>query len=702
MNFLNPTLLAALAPFVALPLVIHLFNRRFPLTLAFPDIERLRRAMSERSRLARWRHWVMTLLRTLAVAAALLAFLKPVQPRFGSDPAPRSDASGGRRVLLLVDRSLSLQHSGSGTSAARTLVAEAGKILSSLGGNDRVNVVLAGVRPQALLPEFSVRHEEVRAALAALPPSYERADVPQALALAGSLLQGAGGAPEIFVLSDFQRSNWVEAGFRALPQGGRVFFVDVTDGRPRPNRALLSVAPSTTRVSAGERVRVEVSAGNFTAAPVTLPVEAIVSGSLSAQGEIRAAPWSTGRTVIELPAPGEGLHAVRVRLPSDDLPADDERHFTLEVRRRQDVLVLCDQPASAAARLIASALDPWEDHSGPFAPRIVSTREVTAAQLAAASRLVLTGVNAFEAAMASQIAAFVEHGGGVVWFLDGAFDAGNLLAVEGAAGQNTMPFHLAGRLSTENLPGGVQKIARGDFQSRFLRLFRGTNRQALGLLDFYAIQRAVATGQGTVLLSYSDGTPALATAEIGLGTALLCNFSVDETTGNLARQRLFPAWMHDLVRHLSPEDPAEQTPEVGSTLTADVWQKDAAAQPVTGPDGQPVSVQSAVDGPRATLSLAAARPGIYSLRAAEGLAWAQAVNVSAEEADLRSIDTAELSSRAALATAGEGHFVKGADDYAELATGRPLFHWFVLALAALLALEMLLFRPFQRLAGHAS
>src|SRR6187551_3124321 len=101
MSFLNPGLFAVLVPFLALPLLIHLFNRRFPHSIPFPDIERLKKSLAERSKLARWRHVIMTVLRTLIVALALLAFLKPVLPKFGSDSA--GIKGGGRRVLLVVD-----------------------------------------------------------------------------------------------------------------------------------------------------------------------------------------------------------------------------------------------------------------------------------------------------------------------------------------------------------------------------------------------------------------------------------------------------------------------------------------------------------------------------------------------------------------------------------------------------------------------
>jgi hypothetical protein len=46
MNFLNPGILATLLPLLALPLIIHLFNRHFPHAIRFPNIDRIKKGLS--------------------------------------------------------------------------------------------------------------------------------------------------------------------------------------------------------------------------------------------------------------------------------------------------------------------------------------------------------------------------------------------------------------------------------------------------------------------------------------------------------------------------------------------------------------------------------------------------------------------------------------------------------------------------------
>ena len=702
MNFLQPGLWAALAPLVALPFVIHLLNRRLPVKILFPDIERIVRSLAGRSSVAKWRHLFMMILRTVAVLLILLAFLRPVRPRLGSDLSAAGPA-GGRRVLLIADRSLSMEHhGGTQTSAAKRLLIEAGKILATLKSEDTVNAILASRQSEALLPGFTSATEQVQTALAALPPSMERADPAKAFALAATMLGESPAGFEVYILSDFQRSGWADTTFGSIPEGVRLFFVDASGGeRERPNTALLRVTPSAGTVSAREPVRLDITAANYTPAPVTLPLEAVIDGRLATPGEVRIEPWSTARTTLEIAAPGEGIHRVEVRSPDDALPADNHRWLRLDVREREEVLVLCDDAtADSGAKFVMAALDPYEGKTGPFNVRQAKSNEVTPEQIGSASRIVLTGSARLPDNTLQRLIAFTEQGGGVLWFLDGTQDSANLEALNRLGGGSLIPFQLAGKLTTENFGGTPQKMAKGKFDSRFLRLFRNAGRQSLGLLEFYATQRALPTGHGSVLLSYADGMAALGAADTGLGTMVFCNFAPSELASNIARQRLFPAWMQDMVKALKPDTAPDVSMETGGTVTADLWLSDFRTAAIRAPDQSEVIAKTMIEGERVTGAFPAGQAGLYTLGPAGRPLWAAAVNVPEEEADLRGIDPDEIRRRSVTGAGRAGEFVSNAADYTEITTGRPVFHWYLLAAAALIAVEMLLFRPFLRASGH--
>ncbi len=248
-------------------------------------------------------------------------------------------------------------------------------------------------------------------------------------------------------------------------------------------------------------------------------------------------------------------------------------------------------------------------------------------------------------------------------------------------GPNSMPLRLSRRNVATNVTAGAQQIVRGDFKSPYLKLFQGDARQDLALLEFYDYYQAGATSAGGVLLEYGDGSPAMAALHYGLGTMLLLNFSAGEFSSNLARQRIFPAWMQELVKALS-------TAEAAALLSyhrRNVADGNLAARNARGSDQSRRSAcqhETRLAGERGSLAFTPHELGFYTLGSPRP-AYAFGVNAATDQSDLRPMDKSLLP--AEFAEHHEAHLVAGGDDYDELARGRPIFHRFVLAALAVLA-----------------
>ena len=77
MTFLQPWMLVTL-PLVALPLIIHLINQRRFQTVPWAAMQFLLAAKALARGYSRLRHWLIMLLRMLAVAAVILAVGRPL------------------------------------------------------------------------------------------------------------------------------------------------------------------------------------------------------------------------------------------------------------------------------------------------------------------------------------------------------------------------------------------------------------------------------------------------------------------------------------------------------------------------------------------------------------------------------------------------------------------------------------------------
>jgi len=682
MSFLNSALLPGLVLLAGLPLLIHLLNLQFPRLFEFSSVKHIRETIAQRSRIFRWRHLLLLLLRTIFLVLLLLAFLKPLLPRFGST----SDQNAGRSVVIILDHSLSMEHHGGGMTSRQRAEAEADKILATLSAEDTVNIISAGPAARSCFFELSRNQAEARRFVADLKPGLSRADFSQANKAAARLLARDPSHPEIYYLSDFQRRNWANVDFTALPPQARLFFVDVAPPHPE-NRAILGASINQSQVLAGDTVTLEIEVGNFRDQPMQESLKVVLDARTTFDKEVSVAPWSTAKVTMPVPPGGPGLHLCEVSLAPDDLPLDDHYFLTVPVMEKEGILIVSDvpDPQKDAVLFLKTALNPYENLAGSLLPEHVPAAGVTSAKLAEVRKIFFTRAGRLNDAAAKLVAEFIYHGGGVVYFLDGDNDAANLAAIEKAI-EAPLPLKLGSRRVAKNVGTGAQQIIKGDFKSRYLRLFRGANRQNLALLEFYDLYDAGSTGAGNILLTYADDTPAMASLNHGLGTMLFLNFSVSEFSSNLARQRIFPAWMQEIVKNITSDEPLPSSSIVGEPVADEVWKSEMDKAPLRKPSGEVLEVKAEPMGERVGLSFVPDELGFYQMRSGK-LLHAYAVNPPPDESDLRPIDRSLLPQQ--LDEKGQkGFFVAGRQDFEDLILGRPIFHWFVLAAVLMLVVEL--------------
>jgi hypothetical protein len=414
MTFLQPWVLAAL-PLIGLPLIIHLINQRRFQTVPWAATMFLAAAKALSSGYSRLRHWLIMLLRMLAVAGVILAVGRPLSRGW------LALAGGGRpdTAVVILDRSPSMQARdpaapGTKLATARQQLADSLETLAParclyLGGDEE---------PLEIPP----------AAVADLPeagPVAAAADIPGMLRAAyDHIRENAAGTAEIWICSDGRANDWaVEEGgwaglrdaFAKLPQqvrfqllsfaepvaGNRA--VRVTEARleQRGSSRQLLVSVAVTRSEAGgarETVPVRFEIGG---------VSTVIDLELSGRETILAdhpLPLGQGET-----SRGFG----RVSIPADPCAADNEFFFVFDQPPPRVTLVVAEEAAvERVLRLVALI---------PPAKELVARAEVVpAAGLATApwdEAAALLWQGPLPAGRdAGLVEAFVARGGQVIFF----------------------------------------------------------------------------------------------------------------------------------------------------------------------------------------------------------------------------------------------------------------------------------------------
>ena len=206
MGFLQPLALFAL-PLIALPILIHLINQYRHRTIPWAAMMFLMSAKRMSKGMARLRHFLILLMRVLAVAALIFVVSRPLSGGWlGSIGMSKPDAT-----LILLDRSASmevqdLQAGQSKRSAALHKLAELleqGDYGTQLVLIDSTNGQLQEVdSPKALL------------GLPTTGPTATSADIPGMLEAALAYLKAnKSGRVDVWICSDLSENDWdVESG----------------------------------------------------------------------------------------------------------------------------------------------------------------------------------------------------------------------------------------------------------------------------------------------------------------------------------------------------------------------------------------------------------------------------------------------------------------------------------------------------------
>ena len=202
------------------------------------------------------------------------------------------------------------------------------------------------------------------------------------------------------------------------------------------------------------------------------------------------------------------------------------------------------------------ALNPFENEAGSLLPRIISSGELSPSRLAGVHKMFFAQVNRLRPKACDAVAQVPVPRRRPGLFPRRPGRCGKPGALGEIFGPNTMPLRLSRRIVATNVTAGAQQIARGDFNRRYLKLFQGRRAPGprvagvLRLLPGRRDQRG-RSAAGHMAMDRRRWR----SMRYGLGTALLMNFSAGEFSSNLSRQRIFPAWMQDLVKALSTDEP---------------------------------------------------------------------------------------------------------------------------------------------------
>ncbi|MFV0482698.1 MAG: BatA domain-containing protein [Bacteroidales bacterium] len=504
MKFVNPNFLYALA-FIAVPILIHLFNFRRYKIVYFSNTALLNTLKRESKRRSRLKELLILLMRILAIACLVVAFAQPYIPY--SDEV---DTKVGGNIAIYIDNSFSMQVNGETGPLIEEARSMAVEIANTASSGSMFMLISNDLSPEN---RRLVSKEEFLQNLSKITFSHKSPSYKSIFSYINSVLRETG-ASSLYLLSDFQQNSFALDDVE-VDSTYNIYVAKVKSDEIRDVSVDSCWFDSPGR-TLGKSNSLKVKFKNHGSQPIIdLPVRFYINDTLKTTTTTRIGAQSD--TTISIIYTSSTVGIKRASVEINDLPVsfDDKYFLSYEVSEHINVTELIDgqsKHSNSFARLYN--LDDF------FRFKQLDYRNFKTSDLIFTNTLIINQVKAISTGLANAISKYVEEGGAVIYV------PSNNLAYE----KNKYSFfHSMGLLSYIAQDSSSSSLGRINFNDIIYKdVFekRESNGDLPKLKGTYRLSRGANTS--FAILSMLNGETALGRVNVGQGQVYMFSFPLSE------------------------------------------------------------------------------------------------------------------------------------------------------------------------------
>ncbi len=548
MGFISAALLGGTA-LIAVPIIIHLLSKRQQKLRDWAAMSFLLEAHAQNRRRVRLEDLLLLLLRCLIVALIALLVSRPFwEPKGGA--ALLDQGMPSEWILLLDDSPSMAAQDGNSSSlgqAKRTLLTWLDRLETEQRGDSLTLITTS--RPQMPLAKGvyiqSAEFTQLKQELEALSVSDHPAELDEAFSSLRKLMQEEGGNlnRNLLLVSDFREVDWVDGAAELSASGSWQMLEELAEeadeawlldvGSPVSNLSVEDLRALNRQVLAGIPHPYTVRVANWGEAAVSdvqLSVQVEGASPLFMEiSEIAAGERATAlfyHTVEEA-----GSVALEVEIDQDSLGMDNLRYASVPVKENIPLLLVNGEPDLNEAKqetfFLRKALSPPGSIVSGYQVEEVELAQWVELDFAKYDLVILSNLFRLTESQIAQLKAFVQEGGGLIWYLGDQVDPEHYnqkLLKEGL-----MPFALELPLGNELKEEWVTFVLE-DETHPVLEWFSGTRNPFLDRVKFFQWwgmdpAKPGAAESPKVIAAFSDPASSPAVVEHRLGSGRILTFS---------------------------------------------------------------------------------------------------------------------------------------------------------------------------------
>ncbi len=638
MNFVQPLFLWGLAA-AAIPLLIHLFNRRKPKRIEFAAMAFVLKSQKRTASRLRLKKFLLWLSRTSMLLALPLALAQPSCAKNDIVTASSELAA----TVLVVDTSFAARLIEGQKSLFAATKKEAKRALSELRAEEPALLLPCGARsPRPGVLGFE--RAQIAEQIDALEPSYETADYNQCLAVAARALEDSALPGRRIVLIG---PLWTQALKVEIPPPlvngpndkvtrPSLVLRPVQDGAALSNLSLIDLRASRAQQGGPRAFQFVATVHNFGAdAQNAVQMELLVDDVVVSKAFVDVSANGSAQKVLSHRFAKGGAQTVTVKLRADALVEDDTRQVLVAVPEALKALIVNGSPNAQKMKDEAFFLDAaLSESASPVRPVVKDAEAAFRDTFDGYDAVYLLNIEPPDEGLREKLNAFLKRGGGV--FV--AF--GDRLTAENLSQWSALLPRALRVVKTAAEPGSLEALTRAarlatvDVEHPLLTPFVGRAREGLMSTRVfrYALFEGAASLPTQTLATLDDGAPALWMARVGEGRLLVFASSFDTDWTDFAIRTAFLPFAQRTAGFLTGtldererfEARVGEPLEFGPTLPV-------AATRVDGPGNTQLSINRKAEGP--VTAAAPLIPGMYQVVDSKGDAlegWRFPVHLSAD------------------------------------------------------------------------
>lgn len=643
---------------LAIPWLLHLLTKRQYRSTEWAAMRFLLEAMRKNSRRIRIEQLILLLVRTALLGLIVLGLARPLWTAAG----PLLGGFEPVQRILVLDTSYSMGLEQGGT----TLFARAQSLSRELVGKSRQGDAFQLVRlsqggATTVISEPAYRKEDVLGELERMKVSSGGANLLTALESIAPLLERCPelSRKQVYIYTDLQKETWSSSGrggeraaelLADLGKKTRLVIVDV-GVLESTNLGVTSLGLSENLVTPNQEVEVRGTIRAFGPTGGSPVVELWTDGVLTAQQQVSVEGGEEATVVFPHRFSSGGIHRLRLKLPGDRLPDDDERVLAVDVKSEIRVLCVNGKPSGdereSAVYFLRLALAPEETPGG--AKGLIQTHTIEGSELRSYDlrgydAVFFCNVTTFDPSEATSIEQYLKSGGIVVWGMGDRVLADDYNRLFAQPGKMLLPAALAERQGDAVRKETVFNLSTEDLSHPMLKLFQGNPASGLGtapVFEFYRSTNIAGEPPARKVLTLVNGEPLFLERSVGLGRSFLYLSSFDESWSSFAIWPSFLPFVQELVRYSVAANRPELSVEVYQSAT--IPNLTGERLQVRKPEGGIVSLGEAAGNTGPLVFGEVDRPGFYDVMSGSGeLRHVLSATVPVEEGDLEKLTRAEL------------------------------------------------------------